>query len=53
MSKGRLGYSATVVKRKQLKKPRRLTDEELLADAARETEKWQNRLRTSNRQVIH
>jgi|694.fasta_scaffold11818_20 hypothetical protein len=38
-----MGTSARVVRRKQLKKPRRLTDEELLADAMAAALKWKQR----------
>lgn len=53
MGSGRLGYTSSIVKRKQLKKRTELTDEELLADAMREAEKWKARLHNSNNTVIH
>ena len=53
MGSGRLGYSSQITKRKQLKKKAELSDEELLADAMREAEKWQKKLRDSGNTVIH
>jgi hypothetical protein len=42
--KGTLGTSANVVKRKQLKREKHMTDEELLEDAMREALKWKAKL---------
>lgn len=42
---GRLGYANSVIKRKDLKAKRELSDEALLRDAARQAEKWQAQLR--------
>lgn len=41
MSNGRLGFAATTVSRKSLRKKRELTDAQLLASARRAAEKWQ------------
>lgn len=41
----KLGTAGRVVRRKDLKPKKELTDEQLLALAAREAEKWQQRLR--------
>ena len=53
MGSGRLGYSSSIVKRKNLKKKRELTDAQLLSQAEQETKKWQTRLRNSGNTVIH
>jgi hypothetical protein len=42
---GRLGYTNSVIKRKDLKTKRELSDDALLRDAARQAEKWQAQLR--------
>lgn len=42
---GRLGYTNSVIKRKDLKAKRELSDEALLRDAQRQAEKWQAQLR--------
>jgi hypothetical protein len=40
-----MGASASVVRRKDLKKKRRLTDQQLLDDAMRQAERWKERSR--------
>jgi hypothetical protein len=45
---GRIEHPTITVRRKDLL-PRELSDEELLADAAREAERWQAQLRKRNR----
>jgi hypothetical protein len=41
----KLGTAGRIVKRKELRPKRELTDEQLLARAARDAEKWQKSLR--------
>lgn len=41
----KLGTAGRIVKRKELRPKKELTDEQLLARAARDAERWQERLR--------
>lgn len=47
MSSGRNGFTSSTVRRKDLKPKREMSDAQLLAQAQRQAEKWQAKLRRS------